>query len=127
MLDALTNFGLIEIKTGETSTSKNVKSDIVDMRSDARLEAGPDKLRFVVYPEAVPSGSITVSLLEADTVNEDALTSPVTVGSWTYAADEVKTGVPLKVAFPLKHKRFLQAQVVTSGTVKVFAGLEFGA
>lgn len=148
MLDALTNFGEINLATAQ-SGGQTVKSDVIVMIDEdeardsisavaghtvnaplngkIRAEKGPYDLRVAVYPKTAATQDITISILEGNTLSGNDIASPATVTSMTVAAADVKVGVPIKIGFPLSYKKYWQLAVTSTGTVKVFAGLEFGA
>lgn len=141
MLDRLTSFGTIKFATANGSGATKV-SDVINMIDACRLEAGPYDLRLAIYPKALATQDIVISLLESDTLNGgkdpeemtaaelEAATLPSsadTVITKTVKAADVKKGQVIKIGFPLSHKKYLQLSVTTTGTAEIFAGLEFGA
>ena len=129
MRDALTNFGAIAITAAATDATKAVKSEnIIDMYKAGRMHTGPDALRFVFFPKANYTGTLTFQVLESDNVASNELVSPTvtnvfTVTNPTQYKAEVKP-------FPLEVKgKYMQISAYGSAATatNVEAWLEFGA
>lgn len=129
MRDALTNFGAIAITAAATTADKAIKSEnIIDVVKAGRMHAGPDALRFVFFPKASYTGTITFQVLESDSVASGELVSPTvtnvfTITNPTQYQAEVKP-------FPLETKgKYMQVSAYGSAATatSVEAWLEFGA
>ncbi len=129
MRDALTNFGAIAVTAAATDAAKAVKSEyIVNMVKSGRMHSGPHDLRFVFYPKANYTGTLTFQVLESDEISGGELVSPTVTNVFT-AVNPSKC-VPVVKAFPLETKgKYMQISAYGSAAAatNVEAWLEFGA